>query len=46
MEEAVLFKRHVICDRPIAVTYEITEFGKTALGFLAEFKHGSEANNI
>ena len=46
MEEAGLLKRHVVSDRPIAVTYEITEFGKTALSFLEELKNWSEANNI
>ena len=46
MEEAGLLKRHVVSDRPIAVTYEITKFGKTALGFLEELKNWSEANNI
>ncbi len=46
MEEAGLLKREVVCDRPIAVTYEITEFGKTALGFLEALKNWSEANGI
>ena len=46
MEEAGLLKRDVISDRPIAVTYEITEFGKTALGFLEELKNWAETNNI
>ncbi|MEM7770760.1 MAG: helix-turn-helix domain-containing protein [Cyanobacteria bacterium P01_E01_bin.6] len=46
MEEAGLVKREVVCDRPIAVTYEITEFGKTALGFLEALKNWSEANSI
>lgn len=46
MEESGLVKREVVSDRPIAVAYEITEFGKTALGFLEELKNWSEANNI
>ena len=46
MEEAGLLKRDVVSDRPIAVTYEITEFGKSALGFLEELKNWSETNNI
>lgn len=46
MEELGLVKREVVSDRPIAVVYEITEFGQTALGFLEELKNWSEANNI
>lgn len=46
MEEAGLVKREVLCDRPIAVTYEITEFGKTALGFLEELKNWAEKHQI
>ena len=46
MEETGLLKRDVVSDRPFAVTYEITEFGKTALGFLEELKHWAEKNNI
>ena len=46
MEKAGLVKRDVISDRPIAVTYEITEFGKTALGFLEALKDWVENNQI
>ncbi|NEQ55127.1 MAG: helix-turn-helix transcriptional regulator [Leptolyngbya sp. SIO3F4] len=46
MEEEGFLKRDVISDRPIAVSYEITEFGKTALGFLEELKIWAEANNV
>ena len=46
MEEAGLVKREVVCARPIAVTYEITEFGKTALGFLEELKNWAEKHQI
>ena len=46
MEETGLLKRDVVSDRPFADTYEITEFGKTALGFLEELKHWAEKNNI
>ena len=46
MEEAGLVKREVVCDRPIAVTYEITDFGKTALGFLEELKDWVERQQI
>ncbi|MEO0770570.1 MAG: helix-turn-helix domain-containing protein [Cyanobacteria bacterium J06649_4] len=46
MEEAGLVKREVVCDRPIAVTYQITEFGKTALGCLEELKNWAEKHQI
>ncbi|AFY37632.1 transcriptional regulator, HxlR family [[Leptolyngbya] sp. PCC 7376] len=46
MEEANLVERKVLCDRPIAVTYEITEFGRTALGFLEEVKNWVESNQL
>ncbi|NEP14276.1 MAG: hypothetical protein F6K14_29600 [Symploca sp. SIO2C1] len=46
MEEVGLVKREVVCDRPIAVTYEITEFGTTALGFLNELKNWAEEHQI
>ncbi|ABW26633.1 transcriptional regulator [Acaryochloris marina MBIC11017] len=46
MEEAGLVKRKVVSDRPIAVTYEITEFGQTALSFLEELKNWAEKHQI
>lgn len=46
LEKTGLVKREVVCDRPIAVTYEITEFGKTALGFLEALKQWSETHQI
>ena len=46
MEETGLVKREVISDRPIAVTYEITDFGKTALDFLEELKDWVEHHQI
>ncbi len=46
MESNGLVKREVVSTRPIAVTYEITEFGKTALGILEELKDWAEGNNI
>ena len=36
MEENKLVKRKVLSTQPIAVSYEITSFGKTALGFLED----------
>jgi len=38
--------RKVISDRPVAVTYELTEFGRTALGILGDLRVWSESNNI
>lgn len=46
MEETGLVSREVVSDRPIAVTYEITEFGKTALSFLEELKNWAETHQI
>ena len=46
MEEGGLVTRTVISDRPIAVTYSLTELGTTALVFLEEVKNWAEANNI
>lgn len=42
MEATGLVKRNVISTKPFAVTYEITDFGKTALLFLEELKKWSE----
>ena len=38
MEELGLINRKVLNDRPIAVQYSITRFGKSALGVLDELK--------
>ncbi len=46
MEANGLVKREVISTRPIAVTYEITDFGKTALGILEELKDWAEQNEL
>lgn len=46
MEETGLVRRRVISDRPIAVAYEITDFGKTGLGFLEALKDWVESNQI
>ncbi len=46
MEATGLVKREVISTRPIAVTYEITQFGKTALSILEELKNWTEQNNL
>jgi len=41
-----LVTREVICDRPIAVTYEITEFGRTALAILEKLKDWTEESDF
>jgi DNA-binding HxlR family transcriptional regulator len=41
-----LVTREVISDRPIAVAYEITDFGRTALDILERLKDWTEENNI
>jgi DNA-binding HxlR family transcriptional regulator len=46
MEENGLLKRVVISDRPIAVSYELTPFGKTALNILEQLKNWCEDNKL
>ena len=46
METQKLVSRTVISTRPIAVSYEITEFGRTALFFLEQVKSWAEEHNI
>ena len=46
MEDVGLLKRNVISTKPFAVTYEITDFGRTAIKFLEELKKWSEEQNI
>lgn len=38
MEDNKLIHRKVVSTKPVAVSYEITNFGKTALSFLEELK--------
>lgn len=38
--------RKVISDRPVAVTYELTEFGQSALKLLDDLRIWSEAHNL
>ena len=38
LEAQGLVKRNVLSDRPIAVAYEITDFGRSALGVLEQLK--------
>lgn len=46
MEAEGLVQREVVSDRPIAVAYEITEFGRTALGILEDLKNWVECNQL
>lgn len=46
MEEAGLITREVVSDRPIAVLYSITDFGKTALSFLDALKDWAEKHQL
>ena len=46
MEGMGLLTRTVLCDRPIAVQYEITEFGRSALTVLERLKDWAETNSI
>ncbi|MDY6938824.1 MAG: helix-turn-helix domain-containing protein [Cyanobacteriota bacterium] len=46
MENDGLVKREVISTRPFAVTYEITDFGKTTLSVLEELKQWAEEQNL
>ncbi|MGB0560242.1 MAG: winged helix-turn-helix transcriptional regulator [Spirulinaceae cyanobacterium] len=46
MEAAGLVQRQVLSTRPIAVTYEITTFGRTALGVLEEMKQWAERYDL
>lgn len=46
LESQGLVTRKVISDRPIAVSYEITEFGATALDLLTRLKEWAEEHDI
>nr|WP_200392044.1 helix-turn-helix domain-containing protein [Roseibacillus ishigakijimensis] len=46
MEAMGMITRTVISDRPIAVQYEITNFGRSALGVLDKLKCWAEDNSI
>jgi DNA-binding HxlR family transcriptional regulator len=46
MEAMNLVKRDVLSTRPIAVAYQITDFGRTALNVLEELKKWSEKYDI
>ena len=38
--------RTVISDRPVAVTYELTDFGRSALNILDQLRGWSESNEL
>lgn len=46
MEQNKLIKRNILSTKPIAISYEITNFGKTALSFLEELKDWTIENNF
>ncbi|ALU44908.1 winged helix-turn-helix transcriptional regulator [Pseudoalteromonas rubra] len=46
LEAQGMVLRKVINARPIAVTYELTEFGRSALHILDELRIWSESNDI
>ena len=46
MEKEGLIRREVISDRPIAVAYQATDFGRSALGILEQLKNWTEKNNL
>ena len=46
MERVGLVRREVISTRPVAVAYEITDFGRTAIGFLEALKDWSEEHGV
>lgn len=46
LEEEGMVIRKVISDRPIAVTYELSEFGKSALHILDELRAWSESYDL
>ncbi|BDU39217.1 winged helix-turn-helix transcriptional regulator [Vibrio nigripulchritudo] len=46
LESEGVIVRKVISERPIAVTYELTEFGRTALRILEELKNWAENHPV
>lgn len=46
LENRGMVERKVINDRPVAVTYELTEFGASALGILDDLRIWSETHDI
>jgi DNA-binding HxlR family transcriptional regulator len=46
MEALGLLERHVLSTRPVAVAYEITDFGRSALDVLDQLRAWSEEQDI
>ncbi|GMM73215.1 helix-turn-helix domain-containing protein [Alteromonas gracilis] len=46
LENEGIVLRKVVSERPIAVTYELTEFGRTALHILDELRVWSETHDV
>ncbi|CAG23517.1 winged helix-turn-helix transcriptional regulator [Photobacterium profundum] len=46
LEDENMVLRKVISDRPIAVSYELTDFGRSALTILDDLRIWSETNQI
>ncbi|WP_223806117.1 helix-turn-helix domain-containing protein [Marichromatium sp. AB32] len=46
MEEMGLVERTVLSTRPIAVTYEITDFGRSLLSVLEQLKAWAEVHGV
>jgi DNA-binding HxlR family transcriptional regulator len=46
LEEEGMVLRKVINERPVAVTYELTEFGRSALDILETLRIWSEKHNV
>ncbi|MCV2886373.1 helix-turn-helix transcriptional regulator [Aestuariibacter sp. AA17] len=42
LEKTGMVKRTVICERPMKVSYELTDFGMSALGVLEQLRSWSE----
>ena len=46
LEDSGMLNRKVVSDRPVAVSYELTNFGRSALGILEQLRVWTEANNL
>ena len=46
MEKEGLIRREILNARPIAVAYQATDFGRSALGILEQLKNWTEDNNL
>ncbi|WP_375749265.1 winged helix-turn-helix transcriptional regulator [Vibrio sp. HN007] len=46
LESENMVIRRVLNEKPLAVSYELTEFGRSALTILDELRKWSESNNV